>query len=147
LAFRVATEKDISLLEEFIEQAFLDSKYIGLLSEYKETEGISKYFVDPTTLNIRTGIIKTVDDVDIGCALFEVLPSYFGNNYIARIVAVYLKPDFRGKGYMKEILDAFEYWGKLVGCKYYHVGVSRDNVDLVNRDYVKFETMFMKEIK
>ncbi len=140
---RIAEEKDLEALTELLNKLFEErEEYKGIFSAVS-TEELVKPYLNPNTRTERLGLILEHEGVPVGLAGFETKPCF--NFTIALISALYLAPEFRSKGLMSDLLETFELWGKQVGAKYYHAGVST-GADLTKRGYMKYEVLFMKKV-
>lgn len=147
MTLRIATPFDKKLTSELLMATVRHSKYNGFFGE-EALENALDLYLNPDTLNQKiTLILEDVDNTPIGMAIFELATVSYTDLTFARLVSLYIDEAFRGKGYMDEIYEAFEYWGKRAGAKYYSVGVSKDGADISNRGYKQFEVMYMKEVE
>lgn len=141
---RLATKDDSKLIEVFLEELLTDSKYKLFFKDHKFTTDIIDRFLEDPDQSVIVLLLN--GDKEIGLGAFELIPCLYTPFSMARVAAIYIKPEYRGKGHMDEILGSFEYWGKMVGATYYNIGVST-GADLSNRGYQKYEVMFMKEVE
>jgi RimJ/RimL family protein N-acetyltransferase len=133
---RLATVEDFEAMKPLVYALKDDYKFTPLYRDFVFTEEVLRHYT--ANPKERCTVLAIENEEVVGFCTFEVQGNY------ARFVYVYLKPEFRDKGYMEQFLDAFEYWGS--GCKFYYMGVSDDNVDLTKRGYQKCEIVYMKEI-
>ena len=137
---RIATREDFEVVNELVEALMKESVYSKLFKDYKLTHEMFSSYVTDFSQKI---LLLTVDDNNavIGLSAFDILPWLYCDApiRIARLSYIYIKPEERGKGYGKEIMSAFEHWGKAVGASYYSTAYKSDG-------YKKFETIYMKEI-
>jgi len=146
MTLSIATPDDFKRIHGLLIANVRHSKYNGFFQEDNLGEAVKTY-LDPDTLQQRIALILQDDEgKDIGLAIFELIYVSYTDLSFARIVALYIDPEHQGKGYMDEIYEAFEYWGKRAGAKYYSVGVSKDGADITNRGYKQYEVMYLKEV-
>lgn len=137
---RVVTQDDFPLAKEMLDELSKESIYSFIFKNHQMTrKNFDFYLSDPKE---RFAIFVLDENKEIGIAVFDIAPWY--NNdipiKIARLAYLYVRPEYRGKGYGKEIKEAFEYWGKSVGANYYSTSKKAE-------DYLKVETIYMKEVK
>jgi len=144
---RIASVDDLDLVKSLLDEFLSDEKYTGIYKYYSFTDDIIKMFLDPASHRERIGlVIENKDNEPIGFVAFEKLDSVYSSFKVSRILPLYIKPKYRKRGYMNEVMDAFEYWGKLVGTSHHIVGVSNEWADLTKRGYEKYEVMYIKEV-
>lgn len=139
---RVATKEDYELVKDFTSKLIQDSPYQKMFEGYVLTEEMfNQYISNP---NNKLCLISEVDGKPVGFAAFDLIPWLYHDApvNIARFVYIYINPDNRGKGLGKELNQAFEYWGKIVGATWYSKGNSGKN-----EGYTKTEVVYMKEVK
>lgn len=83
----------------------------------------------------------------IGFLMVHKTPLEHTGSEAARIFGLYLKEEYRGKGYMDIMFDTFHSWGKDLHCNYYICNVSKEGADLSKRGYRKAEVMYIKEVE
>lgn len=145
MTLSIATPDDFKRIHGLLMACMRASIYDGMVTE-TAWEGSIALYLNPDTLKERIALIVEEDGKDVGLAMFEIIPLAASDFLVARFVAIYLEEDYRGKGIMDQIFEAFEYWGKRAGAKYYSIGVSREGVDISNRGYKQYEVMYMKEV-
>lgn len=136
MGLKLASLEDLPVVQELINEFMQQYKFRDMFPNMDE---IIPTYLDAST---RTERVCILSDDNTGILALEKVP--FLN--IARIALVYIKEEHRSKGLMNEFLDAFEFWGKQIGCKYYNLGVST-GADPSSRGYEKYEVMYMKEVK
>lgn len=143
---RIAIEDDYTILKEMMDGLVKDSIHNEMLQGFYLTEEQFKEFTNPNTLNKRITLIGEVDGHPVGFAAFETV---FATNVpvlIARLAAIYIKPDFRDKDYPKIFAEALEVWGKEIDADYSNINIS-NGVDISSQGYIKYEVVYMKRIK
>lgn len=97
--FRYAEEKDVSLILYFIKEL---AKYEEMLDEVVATEELLKEWLFEKK---KAEVIFALDDgVEVGFALFfHNFSTFLGRSGIY-LEDLYVKPEFRGKGYGKALL-------------------------------------------
>lgn len=137
---RVIEDKDYEQTKELLEALMKETVYSKLFENYS----LSKEMFEAYTKNYsdRIGIFTLDEDKVTGIGVFDTLP-WIGCDApirIARLSFIYVKPEFRTKGFGKEIMKAFEHWGKSVNASFYSIGHKAEG-------YNKMESIYMKEIK
>ena len=99
LSFRYAEEKDCKLILDFIKDL---ADYENLLDEVVATEEILKEWIfDKKTAEV---IFALEDNVEVGFALFFHNFSTFLGRAGIYLEDLYVKPEYRGKGYGKGLI-------------------------------------------
>ena len=139
MGIRIANKDDYEIVKELSDALIKDSVYSKVFKDYSVTIDMFNQYV----INLREKIIALVleDDKVVGFGAFDVIPWLYSDApiRIARVAYIYVKPEFRGKGYGKEIMEAFEYWGKQVSATHYSISKKTEG-------YSKVETIYMKEV-
>ena len=97
-------------------------------------------------------IMYTSDDVPVGLLVGQAAPFALTGALIASELSWWVDPQHRGGPAAKELLEAYEYWAKQVGCKYIQtVALNNESLPVLTRfyerkGYAKLETCFMKEL-
>lgn len=143
---RIATIEDLPVIKELLRSLVEDSKYNKFFDEDLYSDENISQFLNPETREHKVLILVLDNEEVIGFAAFETMLFPYSKQKMAQVVPLYLKPEQRGKGHMKEIREAFEYWANKVGCKFAWMGVSSEGIDPTNNGYVKYETVYMKEL-
>src|SRR3972149_4409509 len=110
MGLRVATIEDLPIILNLAMKFAKSSPY----SEYVNEDKIKKIAEGFLSSEHQDKIILLYDD--IGMIVGLVSPFMFGNNRVATELAWWIEPNERGKKAGKELLDAFEFWAKKVGC-------------------------------
>ena len=109
--FRYAEEKDVSLILYFIKEL---AKYEEMLNEVVATEEVLKeWLFDKKKAEV---IFALNDDVEVGFALFFHNFSTFLGRSGVYLEDLYVKPEFRGKGYGKALLKKLAQIAVERGC-------------------------------
>lgn len=109
--FRFAEEKDVSLILYFIKEL---AKYEELLDEVVTTEETLKEWIFDK--NKAEVIFVLEDGVEIGFALFFHNFSTFLGRSGVYLEDLYVKPEYRGKGYGKALLKKLAQIAVERGC-------------------------------
>ena len=109
--FRFAEEKDVSLILYFIKEL---AKYEELLDEVVATEETLKEWIFDK--NKAEVIFVLEDGVEIGFALFFHNFSTFLGRSGVYLEDLYVKPEYRGKGYGKALLKKLAQIAVERGC-------------------------------
>lgn len=109
--FRYAEEKDVLLILYFIKEL---AKYEEMLNEVVATEEVLKeWLFDKKKAEV---IFALNDDVEVGFALFFHNFSTFLGRSGVYLEDLYVKPEFRGKGYGKALLKKLAQIAVERGC-------------------------------
>jgi RimJ/RimL family protein N-acetyltransferase len=146
MTLRLAEPKDADVVLELLKKTIVHANY-GFLFGSEDTLKIAvDQFLNPDNKDLVC-IVKEQAEKIIGFAAFEKIPCLYSTHFMARLAAWYIEEEFRGQGFKKEVLGALEYWGNLRDCKFVNIGVSKKDVSLEDFGYVKYEELWMKEIK
>lgn len=111
MKFRYAVEKDVPLILQFIKALAVHEK---LLNEVVATEALLKEWIfDKKKAEV---IFALEDDKEVGFALFFHNFSTFLGRAGIYLEDLYVKPDYRGKGYGKGILKELARIATERGC-------------------------------
>lgn len=109
--FRCAEEKDVSLILYFIKEL---AEYEELLNEVVATEDILKEWIFEKK---KAEVVFALEDgVEVGFALFFHNFSTFLGRSGVYLEDLYVKPEFRGKGYGKALLKKLAQIAVERGC-------------------------------
>lgn len=109
--FRYAEEKDVSLILYFIKEL---AEYEELLNEVVATEDILKEWIFEKK---KAEVVFALEDgVEVGFALFFHNFSTFLGRSGVYLEDLYVKPEFRGKGYGKALLKKLAQIAVERGC-------------------------------
>ena len=109
--FRFAEEKDVSLILYFIKEL---AKYEEMLDEVVATEeNLKEWIFDKKKAEV---IFALEDGVEVGFALFFHNFSTFLGRSGVYLEDLYVKPEFRGKGYGKALLKKLAQIAVERGC-------------------------------
>ena len=142
MGLRVATIEDLPIILNLAMKFAKSSPY----SEYVNEDKIKKIAEGFLSSEHQDKIILLYDD--IGMIVGLVSPFMFGNNRVATELAWWIEPNERGKKAGKELLDAFEFWAKKVGCSIVTMMSLDDKIGKYyeKRGYKLSEMSYMKEI-
>ncbi len=150
---RVATKEDLESIRQLCNELSKASVYSALFEGYLVTDSMIYLYTNPNTLNEKICVIVSEDAVDVGFGAFDIIPWVYNdiNLKMARLAYIYVKPEYRNKGYRQEIEMAFEHWGKFVKADWYSQGISKESIKINEemnlKEYTKFETVYMKKVK
>lgn len=111
LQFRFADEKDVALILHFIKEL---AEYEKMLDEVVATEEILKEWIFEK--NKAEVIFVLEDDIEVGFALFFHNFSTFLGRSGVYLEDLYVKPEYRGKGYGKGLLKKLAQIAVERGC-------------------------------
>jgi len=142
MSIRLATVEDIDLVVE------MGLKFIQA-TNYKD------YADEDTIRGLATKIINLPNEEGViliyenhGMLVATVTPFLFGKLKIAADIAWWIDPEHRGQKAGGELMEAFEYWAKLVGCNFVSMASLDDSVGKYyeKKGYVLQERAYTKEI-
>ncbi len=111
LQFRFAEEKDVALILRFIKDL---AEYEKMLNEVVATEELLKEWIFEK--NKAEVIFVLEDDIEVGFALFfHNFSTFLGRSGIY-LEDLYVKPEYRGKGYGKGLLKKLAQIAVERGC-------------------------------
>lgn len=111
LSFRFAKEKDVSLILEFIREL---AQYEKMLDEVVATEDLlTEWIFQQKKAEV---LFAVVDEEEVGFALFFHNFSTFLGRAGIYLEDLYVKPECRGKGYGKKILQQLAKLAVERGC-------------------------------
>ena len=118
------------------------SVYKKIFKDYVLTKEIVEQYVSESNRQNRFCILVYEEDIPVGIGVFDILPWLYSDVEvrIARLSYIYVRSEYRGKGYGREIQESFEYWGKKVKANFYSTGIKTPG-------YKECETIYMKEVK
>lgn len=129
-----------------MESLFQETVYKNVIEDFIATsDWIETYLKNPLE---RLAIIVEEEGTSIGVAFFNKTPFPVldaPHIYFASLSLFYIDPSYRNKGYMKDIVNACEYWGESIGAKGCITSVTKGNKK--PKGYKKIETIYMKEFE
>jgi hypothetical protein len=146
MSLRVAGPEDHDVIFNLLKKTIDHAQLEFLFGDEVALEIAVDKFLDGN-ISENICIVKEHEDVIVGFAAFEKIPCLYSSHMMARLVAWYIEEDHRGKGFRQEALGALEYWGKMSNCKFTNIGVSKKGAQLGDYGYIKYEELWMKEIK
>ena len=142
---RVATFEDKDLLKPLFDALEEDNVYKKFFKGYKFSDEFFEYYTSKYAE--RMLIVVEADYHPIGIAFFDIVPLALDMpTRMARLTGFYIAPEYRKKGYMSEIREAFETWGKMVGADLLALGVT-NKANPRKHGYKKYEVLYLKEIR
>lgn len=147
MSLRVATEEDFEVVKNLVLKFIYSTKYKDLCSEETINSNLIK-FLSPSTdrLVLLYG--------DIGLLMAIKTPFPMGDFSTANEVLWWVNPEERNKHVGEELMNAFEYWAKMVDCKFISMTKFVSNTPLdkkldkfyTKKGYVMYERTYVKEI-
>lgn len=137
---RLVNSSDFELTKSMMESLIKDSVYSFMFKDYVLTQKMFDFYITNPKERVAVFILDEAQK-EVGIGVFDIVPWYNHDAplKIARMAYLYVLPEERGKGYGKEIKNAFEYWGKTAGATHYSTSRKLE-------DYKKVETIYMKEV-
>lgn len=120
-----ATEKDTLVLAELA---------IQLWSDHTVTE-LNEDFSEILNNNDAVCFIKYSDDIPVGFAQCQLRRDYVEGTHstpVGYLEGVFVVPEYRHKGYAKELLKKCELWAKEKGCEEFASDCELDNTSSFN---------------
>lgn len=141
---RIATDKDIDLIVDMATKFIETTPYKDIYS-VGQLRKVVTHMVSPLT-DRNNQIILLSDNGGFLAAL--ATPSLFGDFRQATEMAWWVEPDARGKKAGGELLRAFEFWAKKVGCKLATMSSLDDKVGKYyeKNGYKLYERAYVKEV-
>lgn len=135
MGVRQATAEDIPLITELGNMLIEDSS----LGFY-----LFKGLVLNDELTLQAVNIEDTRIINDGAGFVSYTMAPWLNQTIGKILYIYLIPEWRDKGLMREVKQDFEEWAKNKGCTFTMLGITNG---VEPEDYIKFEEVYMKEVK
>lgn len=120
-----ATEKDTLVLAELA---------IQLWSNHTLTE-LNDDFSEIVNNNDAVCFIKYADDIPVGFAQCQLRRDYVEGTHstpVGYLEGIFVVPEYRHKGYAKELLNKCELWAKEKGCEEFASDCELDNTSSFN---------------
>src|SRR5687767_8203662 len=96
---------------------------VKMVMKFAENSPFKDYVEEAVVRQIAEDLIETDNSQKIillhgeeGLLAGQAIPFVFGTKLMATEVWWWVDPDARGKSVGKELLEAFEFWAKKVGC-------------------------------
>jgi GNAT superfamily N-acetyltransferase len=151
VTLKLATEDDIPAVVMMLVAFHEQSPYKDIkLNMSRVFDLVTRVVVSDQTKN--TIILKVIDDLPVGMVVGQVAEFPLTGGLIASELAWWVSPDHRKGTVATELLEAYEYWAKLLGCKFIQaVALTNEYEKVLSRFYNKrgyrsYETCFMKEL-
>ena len=148
---RHATLEDVPMMLEMGEELFTGSSYSTLtLDKAKARENLEKFVIEGGTEYLcLLSLGDTGEPVGI-IAAYAFTP-LFSSQKVAVEVLWYLKEEYRKSRRGREMMEAYEYWAKMVGCTTVQYGFLETSPKGMVKMYerygcVKTETVYSKVI-
>ena len=117
-----------------------DSKILALLAiniwVNSSLEELTKEFESFTTKDNNICLIKYDNNMPIGFAQCTLRNDYVegsSSSPVGYLEGIYVKDEYRGRGFAKELVEACEKWAKEKGCKQF-----ASDCELNNKESIKF---------
>lgn len=140
---KVATKEDKEICLEFLDKTIQSSMWKDFYPNINKEALVMSYLISPAT---RIALLVYNEETPIGLVAFDTYQYPDSPVKIGRISSLYLEEEFRGKGIMHTVLEAFHHWCKQIGCSYTNLGVT-EGVDLEKHGYKKMEVLYLKDIR
>lgn len=112
---RHATLNDIPVLLEMGEKLYRGSSYsFARLQPSRAREALEKFIIEGQENYLV--LLSLADDKPVGVLAAYAFAPLFSDEKIGTEVLLWMEPEYRTPQRGKELLDAYEYWAKLVGC-------------------------------
>jgi GNAT superfamily N-acetyltransferase len=142
MTVRIATVEDLDLVVSMSMKFATASAYKEYISEDK-IRSLAEGFLKASKEQVIV-LISEEDGMLIGIAS----PFLYGDVMSATEVVWWISPDNRGKKAGTELLEAFEFWAKKIGCKLMTVCCLDDRVGKYyeTKGFSLYERAYLKEI-
>lgn len=142
MSVRIATAEDKDLVIQMANKFIASTEY----AEQADADKISNMIDVFISSDGNDKLLILYDDIGMLAGIVTEFP--FGKNRVATDVAWWVEPDERGKKAGKELLEAFEFWAKKVGCSMVTMVCLDDQLGKYyeKKGYRLFERAYMKEI-
>lgn len=139
---RIATKEDFDLVLNMALKFSASSPY----AKYTDVDKL-KILIETFLEEDRSKSIILLHS-DKGMLAAIVTPFLFGNIKLSTEVGWWVEPEARGLKIGKELLDAYEYWAKQVGCSLVTMSSLDDSVGKYYEmnGYTLYERAYIKEI-
>ncbi len=132
IQIRAAILDDLPILLEF-EQGIIRAER-PLDETLKQEEHISYYDIKAMILSEDTEVLVAVaGDEPIGSAYITIKKAkpYFKHTYFGFLGFMYVKPEYRGKGVNKKVMEAIKLWSKEKSIKELRLHVYETNIPAI----------------
>jgi hypothetical protein len=110
---RFATEEDLPVLVEMVRKFYNATPYSALVFDEKKTTEVIRNLINESN---NISIVLVADDLDIrGTIIASVTEPLCSSEKISTELVWWVDEAYRGRISI-ELLDAYEYWQKKVGC-------------------------------
>lgn len=103
-----------------------------LLWDSSSVKELTEEFIDAFSTDENCIFLKFEDGIPIGFAQCQLRHDYVEgtkNSPVGYLEGIYIKDEFRNKGYAKELLSECELWAKSKGCSEFASDCEIDNIN------------------
>lgn len=147
---RHAGMKDIPYVIEFGKKIWYESPYARFTVDEKATrEQIERFIIEGQEDYLV--LLSHDEGKPVGTLVAYAFKPLFSSDKAAVEVCWWLEPEYRTSKRAIEMMDAYEYWAKLVGCKVVQYGLLTSSPQRMTKLYEKrgaklAETVYHKEL-
>lgn len=147
---RLATLNDVPWIVSHAQKQFSSSKYANMdVDLSKAQQMIEKFIIEGKDEYLV--LISHQEGTPVGCLAAYAFAPIFSTRRIAVEVCFFIEDEFRKSKRGFELMDAYEYWSKLVGCKSCQYGLLESSPERMKELYERrgayaTETVYMKDL-
>lgn len=119
---RHATLDDVPRLLEIGKVLYEGSSYENILADYDRARTMLERFIIEGQENFLV-LVSHDEGNPVGVLAAYAFTPLFSTEKVATEVFLYLEPEFRSSQRGNELLDGYEYWAKLIGCRAIQYGL------------------------
>ncbi len=136
---KVGQPDDIPQLPPLLKEFFKMSPFTEYTLDLpKVMDALPKMAVDRQNSIV---LLSTDGEKVVGLIVGQRVIPTFSNDPVALELAWYLQPDYRRSRRAVEMLDAFEAWAKMVGCKFVQYSILKGTEEADDHDVSKIYKM------
>jgi GNAT superfamily N-acetyltransferase len=113
---RHATLDDVPQLLDVAFHLYEASPYLDLVADRDKCRQVMEAFIIHGNKEHLLLVSHDGDEI-VGLLMAFIHKPLFSNDTMANECLMWLEPEYRSVGRSKELMDAYEYWAKLVGAK------------------------------
>lgn len=147
---RVATKDDVEeILPLVVRGTSEDTPYEGIVMDKEYLKSFVQNLVEDPTRSVVVLLVNEEKIVGFISGIVSDVHPVFRLSRIATEIFWYVVPEFRGE-YSQKLIEAYEEWGRVVGCKYAQLVHFHSTPKLGKvyeaRGYKPLEVAYMKEL-
>lgn len=148
---KIATWDDYVYIKRMCLNFAKASPYSDVTIDIEKLEEIIGGMIDEDKTKVIV-VLGLKDNIPVGIMAAQTSEMLFNRELMAQEVVYWIEPEHRGGRLALELLEAFEFWAKKVGCKYLNLSaLETEHIDKVSklynrRGYDLSERAFLKRI-